>query len=145
MKNFLREIARSARFSLSATIALTQFSTLWLPTRAAAAPPPRPITLEMKLEIDGKVVSQPRTVVLEGHKAKLTQVSSGTAPAYSVEVTPTITPDPAVSLAFVIRQTQNGETKVLSRPRTVVLNRATATIEQSTPQSFKLSVTPTYE
>lgn len=116
-------------------------------TSIFASNSPKSISLDMKLEINGKVVSHPRVSVLEGKNAEITHEIRGEKLGYSILVTPIINTQNEVQLSFVVNQSKDGRTKVLSRPRVVALNHGTASIEQSSEGSagtLKLTVTPAF-
>ena len=106
-----------------------------------------PVTMDMELQFNGKLVSKPRMVVQMGEKGEITQRTVGADSAYSIEVKPTLGATAnSVQLSFIVKQNKNGKIKVLSQPRVIVLNGETAALEEQAKgqSSVKLTVTPTF-
>ena len=122
-------------------------ATVLFAASAIASTTPKYISLDMKLEVNGEVVSHPSAKVLEGHKAEITQAAQGDQPTYSIQVEPSINAKNAVQINFVVTEMKNGKSRVVSRPRVVALNHESASIEQKSEDhsGIKLTVTPAFE
>jgi len=106
----------------------------------------RIVVLEVKLSIDGRLVSQPKILSVSGETATIeSKCEEGNG--IFIEVTPTVQGENQVHMSFVIAQVYNGTKTVLSEPRIVSLLGHSAELTQgskdNSQQTMSLAVTPT--
>ena len=102
------------------------------------------VGIEMNLQVDGKTVATPYTLVLLGETDTVTQKNADGS-SYVIQVTPTKTDKGFVDMAFQISKEMHGQTTLLSTPHVVTANAEQADIEvgKKGQPTVKLSVTPT--
>ena len=104
------------------------------------------INLDMKLRIDGKLVSQPRVVSLSGKRASIESVSKE-GDGFSIEVTPTLKDKNQIHMKFVVAKLEKDKRSILSEPQMVSLLGQQAEISEAStdepPKTMSLTVTPT--
>ena len=112
----------------------------------ASAVGPQYITLDLKLEVNNKIITQPVVVVPLGQKSYSKQVMADQS-TFVIEVTPKKDIDNQVYLDFTLRKNVKGKSFVISHPRIITLNNQLATVEEgdsatSDDKNVVLSVTP---
>lgn len=114
------------------------------PEAPAAVPSPRIYVLDMKLSLDGKVVSAPKIVAQEGMKAELADVDQKTKNGTFIEVTAhrvDSIKDNQAFLQMVVGKVTNGQKEIISTPQLVALENEEAAMEigEGDRQIFKVS------
>ena len=112
----------------------------------ATASPPKTITLDLKLEANNHVITQPQVVVPLGKKSKTLTVMEDHS-QYIIEVTPNRDVDQQVYLDFTLRKVSHGKMFLISHPRMITLLDQQATADEgdsatSGDKNVVLSVTP---
>ncbi len=104
------------------------------------------IILDMKLSIDGNLVSQPKIISISGETASIKSVSKdGTG--ISIAVTPTLQKKNQVLMKFVLTKLENDKETILSQPQIITLLGQSAEISEKSKgrpnKKMSLTVTPT--
>lgn len=120
-------------------------ASLAVPAVAFAAAP-KTITLDLKLQVNSQLITQPKMVVPFGRKSVSLKVMADQS-TYIIEVTPQQDIDQQVYLDFTLRKVTKGKSVVISHPRMITLLNQEATIEEgdsatSDVKNVVLSVTP---
>ena len=123
------------------SIAVALFLVTSVPTMALAA---QTVKLDMRLELNGRLVSHPRVNLMIGKKGTIVQGVNAIS-SYAIEITPRWRGKDKVQLSFIVKQTLRGKTTLLSTPRVVTLIGQTAMLEQRNREMprLRLVVTPT--
>jgi type II secretory pathway component GspD/PulD (secretin) len=113
---------------------------------AALAAQPGTVRLELKLEANNHVITQPNITVPLGKKSVTEKIMADKS-TYIIEVTPQKDIDEQLYLDFTLRKVTNGKSFVISHPRMITLNNQEAIIEEgdsatSDVKNVVLSVTP---
>ncbi len=103
-----------------------------------------PVKLDIRLDIDGVLISHPTATLKFGEKGSITQYSKDGASSYIIEVTPIRKSRNEVQMSFAIKKSSQGQTVLLSSPRIVSLFGQVARVEQKSDNSsvMKLTVIP---
>lgn len=106
----------------------------------------KPVTMDVKLEVNGEVVASPRMVVLSGERGSITQERNKEAAAYTIEAQPLLKDSEQVQISFVVSQLSGTQQKIIAKPRIITSRKRSASIEQKTGSqtAIKLSVTPDF-
>ena len=112
---------------------------------AAVKTNPDFVTLDMKLEVNGKFVSGPRMIKPYGSKGAIAEQAAGDASSYTVEVSPTKESDTTVALSVAVSQKENGAAKILFTGKLIAEDGKTTELSRQDAglQNLKLEVTPT--
>lgn len=104
------------------------------------------ITLDMKLSIDGKLVSQPRVVTISGETASIESASED-GDGIFIEVTPTLQNKNEVFMKIIVAKLEKGKITILGNPQIIsLLGEPVEITQESTDgpkQSMSLAVTAT--
>lgn len=113
---------------------------------ASVNPKPESVTLDMKLEMNGKQVASPRMTMNFGKKGMISEQAPGDSSSYSIEVEPTKRTENLVALNVVVSRMENGMSKILSTTKITAENGRPAEItrKQSELQDLRLVITPTF-
>lgn len=74
----------------------------------------QPITLDMKLSIDGRLVSHPTVVSMSGETVSVESASEDGSGVY-IEVTPTLQNKNEVFMKFVVSKLEEGKKTIISK------------------------------
>jgi len=112
----------------------------------AFAAAPKNVILDLKLQINNQIITQPTLIAPLGKKSTSFKVMDDKS-TYVIEVTPKQDVDQQVYLDFTLRKVTNGKSVVISHPRMITLLNQEATIEEgdsatSDVKNVVLSVTP---
>jgi hypothetical protein len=110
---------------------------------------PQYITLDLKLVVNNKVITQPVVIVPLGQKSFSQKVMPDQS-TFVIEVTPKKDIDNQVYLDFTLRKSVKGKSFIISHPRIITLNNQEATVEEgdsatSDDKNVVLSVTPHFK
>jgi len=123
------------------------FLLIMMLTPMAFAVAPKTITLDLKLQVNNQIITQPKMVVTMGKKSTTLKVMGADNNTYLIEVTSNQDVDQQVYLNFTLKEVKNGKSFVIAHPRMITLYDQEATIEEgdsatSDAKNVILSVTP---
>ena len=129
-------------------IPLTVFLSLACVSALGAVP--RQYQIDMKLMIDGKLVSSPRIVVNEGKKAEISDQNKKGGDGNFMEVTAHRVPsddDDQAFLQMVVGRIRDGKREIIGTPQVMALENEEAAMEvgEGEKQLFKVTVKVTRE
>jgi hypothetical protein len=107
---------------------------------------PQMVNLDMQLEINGQMVSQPHATLLTGEKGVFQQQAPNHNSFYVIEMTPTQIQHNQLIMKVEISRLKDGKKTLLSSPKIITANGEAATVEQTINGSptLKFTATPTF-
>ena len=114
--------------------------------RSALAAAPKTITLDLKLEINNQLITQPQLIAPLGKKSTSFKVMADNS-TYVIEVIPEQDVDMQVYLNFTLKKITKGKSVIIAHPRIITLLNQEASVDEgdsatSDVKNVVLSVTP---
>lgn len=105
-----------------------------------------PVTLNMRLEMNGKTVSNPRIVLPIGEKGSITESISGSGKSYAIDVESSRESARLLALEVTVTQQEGKRSLVLSKTKVFAENGHTSEVVSRSPdqQHLRLAITPTF-
>jgi hypothetical protein len=99
------------------------------------------IDLDIRLDVNGSLVTHPQAHVKMGEKASITQMAVDGASSYTIEVTPQKDSKGMIDLNFAIMRWNQGKTSVLSTPQLKMMMGRTSRMEVKVKDQSRLMLT----